>query len=580
MQLETLIDFLETKEVENAKIFSHLKCSVNEAKMLQFLAQRYMQGQEDIEVLELLQELYGTKKYGYLEHLQDVKILLELGWLNQQSFTPIKISEVTPLELLNTAVGLAASFLKLLQDGTLEVDLPDIKPYGDHLEYLQDQFFRIELYQKMSIIRQNVHEHSLGIDRVQNKLRLLEKRIAERVSQTSESLVLDKFFKQKKMTPYEQVIFIALLREEYSATDNSLREMNALIDLISQDEYERIKNRSLLEDGSNLVGEGIIDYEEMLNPFGGISRSFYIVDEVLQSIIHPHKNKKVRRLKLNALMDEQDIFELIEPETSLEDVVLNKKTQQTLENLMRQMDKEVNNRLVAWGIKDKKSGIDARIIFYGAAGTGKTMTAYSLAKSLKRQVLSFDCSKILSMYVGESEKNVRKIFDTFYELSNKTKTEPILLLNEADQFLSSRSSGIGSSADQMHNQMQNIFLEQIENFKGMLIATTNLLENIDKAFSRRFNYKIEFKKPDEAQRVELWKKMLPKGAPYADDVKVEELAKYSLTGGQINLIVKNTAYKVAVRENPEFSLKDFIDEINREKDASFDSEKSMGFLSK
>lgn len=580
MQLETLIDFLETKEVENAKIFPHLKCSVNEAKMLQFLAQRYMQGQEDIEVLELLQELYGTKKYGYLEHLQDVKILLELGWLNQQSFTPIKISEVTPLELLNTAVGLAASFLKLLQDGTLEVDLPDIKPYGDHLEYLQDQFFRIELYQKMSIIRQNVHEHSLGIDRVQNKLRLLEKRIAERVAQTSESLVLDKFFKQKKMTPYEQVIFIALLREEYSATDNSLREMNALIDLISQDEYERIKNRSLLEEGSNLLGEGIIDYEEMLNPFGGISRSFYIVDEVLQSIIHPHKNKKVRRLKLNALMDEQDIFELIEPETSLEDVVLNKKTQQTLENLMRQMDKEVNNRLVAWGIKDKKSGIDARIIFYGAAGTGKTMTAYSLAKSLKRQVLSFDCSKILSMYVGESEKNVRKIFDTFYELSNKTKTEPILLLNEADQFLSSRSSGIGSSADQMHNQMQNIFLEQIENFKGMLIATTNLLENIDKAFSRRFNYKIEFKKPDEAQRVELWKKMLPKGAPYADDVKVEELAKYSLTGGQINLIVKNTAYKVAVRENPEFALKDFIDEISREKDASFDSEKSMGFLSK
>ncbi len=277
-------------------------------------------------------------------------------------------------------------------------------------------------------------------------------------------------------------------------------------------------------------------------------------------------------------MSEQDIFELVEPETSLTDVVLNKKTQDTLENLMRQVDKEVINRLVAWGIKDKKSGIDARIIFYGAAGTGKTMTAYSLAKSLKRQVLAFDCSKILSMYVGESEKNVRKIFDTFYDLCEKTKTEPILLLNEADQFLSSRSSGINSSADQMHNQMQNIFLEQIENFKGMLIATTNLLENIDKAFSRRFNYKIEFKKPDEAQRVELWKKMLPKDAPYEENFDSLPLSKYSLTGGQINLIVKNTAYKVAVRENPVFTLKDFTEEINREKDANFDSEKSMGFL--
>jgi len=578
--LKTLVNFLNTKDVAKSDIFIHLKTSVAEAEILRYIAQKYVDGQEDVLVLNLLQDLYEGKSYAHLDHLVEVKNLLELGWLHQQSFTPIKISEVTPLELLNTAVGLTPSFLKLLQDGTLDLDLPDVKPYGDHLEYLQDQFFRIELYQKMSVIRQNVHEHSLGIDRLQNKLKLLEKRIEERVAQTSENLVLDKFFKQKKMNNYEQVIFIALLREEYSATDASLREMNSLIDLISIDEYERIKNRSLLEEGSHLLSSGIIDYEEMLNPFGGISRSFYIVDDVLQSIIHPQKTKKVTRLKLNALIEEQDIFELIESETSLDDVVLNKETRQTLENLMKQVDKEVVNRLVKWGIKDKKSGIDARIIFYGAAGTGKTMTAYSLAKSLKRQVLAFDCSKILSMYVGESEKNVRKIFDTFYELSEKTKTEPILLLNEADQFLGARSSGNITGSDQMHNQMQNIFLEQIENFRGMLIATTNLLENIDKAFSRRFNYKIEFKKPNKEQRRELWKKMLPKSAPYEDDFNIEKLSEYSLTGGQINLIVKNTAYKVAVREEPLFRLQDFIDEIKREKDANFDSEKSMGFLNK
>jgi SpoVK/Ycf46/Vps4 family AAA+-type ATPase len=576
--LKILVDFLQNKNIEESQIFTQLKCSVNEALVLQNLTKKYMQGQEDILVLELLGELYDDEAYEHLEHLQEVKILLELGWIHQQSFTPIKISEVTPLELLNTAIGLSSSFLKLLQDGAPDTELPDIKPYSDHLEYLQDQFFRIELYQKMSTIRQNVHEHSLGIDRVQHKLHLLEQRIVQRVEQTTEKLVLDKFFKQKKFQLKEEVIFLALLREEYSATDASLREMNTLIDLISLDEYDRIKNRSLLEDGSSLLNDGIIDYEEMLNPFGGISRAFYIVDEILQSIIHPQKNKKVRRLKLNTLVDEQDIFELIEPETSLEDVVLAKETQTTLENLMRQVDKEVIARLVEWGVKDKKSGIDARIIFYGHAGTGKTMTAYSLAKSLKRQVLAFDCSKILSMYVGESEKNVRKIFDTFYELCEKTKTEPILLLNEADQFLGSRSSGVTSGSDQMHNQMQNIFLEQIENFKGMLIATTNLLENIDKAFSRRFNYKIEFKKPDEVQRVKLWEMMLPVGAPYDKKFDIKELAKYSLTGGQINLIIKNTAYKIAVTEEPLFTLEAFISEIRREKDANFDSEKSMGFL--
>jgi len=566
--------------VQKTSVFVHLKCNKTEAEMLQFLAKQYMQGQDDVLVLELLQELYSVQNYAHLEYLSELKNLLELGWIHQQSFTPLKISEVTPLELLNTAVGLTPSFLRLLQEGSLESDLPDIKPYADHLEYLQDQFFRIELYQKMSVIRQNVHEHSLGIDRLQVKMKLLETRIEERVKQTSEKLVLDKFFKTKKMNNLEQVIFIALLREEYSATDASLREMNALIELISLDDYERIKNRSLLEDGANLLSNEIIDYEEMLNPFGGISRSFYIVDEVLQSIIHPQKTKKVTRLKLNALIEEQDIFELIDSDSDLNDVVLNEKTRETLDNLMQQVDKEVVARLVKWGIKEKKSGIDARIIFYGAAGTGKTMTAYSLAKSLKRQVLAFDCSKILSMYVGESEKNVRKIFDTFYELSEKTKTEPILLLNEADQFLGARSSGTITGADQMHNQMQNIFLEQIENFRGMLIATTNLLENIDKAFSRRFNYKIEFKKPDLKQREELWELMLPIDAPFAKDFDIKELASYGLTGGQINLIVKNTAYKVAVREEPLFSTQDFIDEIGREKDADFDSEKSMGFLSK
>jgi len=578
--LKVLIEFLEREDITKTEVFPHLKCSDDEAKILQKITSKYVSGREDVYVIDVLQELFGTKEYVYLKHLQDIKTLLELGWLHHQSFNPIKVSDVTPLELLNAAVSPTPSFLKLLQEGSFEVELPDIKPYSDHLEYLQDQFFRIELYQKMSAIRQNVHEHSLGIDRLHNKLELLEKRIEERIEKTEDkdSLVLDRFFKQKKFTDKEQVIFLALLREEYSATDASLREMNNLIDLISLDEYERIKNRSLLEEGSKLITEGIIDYEEMLNPFGGISRAFYIVDEVLQNIIHPQKNKKVRRLKLNALIEEQDVFELVEPTTSLEDVVLNPQTEKTLYDLMKQVDKEVVSRLVKWGIKDKKSGIDARIIFYGPPGTGKTLTAHSLAKSLKKQILAFDCSKILSMYVGESEKNVRKIFDTYYDLAKKTKSEPILLLNEADQFLSSRSSGIGSSADQMHNQMQNIFLEQIENFRGMLIATTNLLENIDKAFSRRFNYKIEFKRPNQEQRLRLWQLMLPEEADYEEDFDIKVLAKYDLSGGQINLIVKNTAYKVAVRENPIFSLHDFIEEIEKEKNADFDSEKSMGFL--
>lgn len=576
--MKFLVDFLENKTIEKTHIFSQLKCTVEEAKILQLLTRKFLQSQEDVIVAELLQELYGADDYTYLEHFGEVKTLLELGWMTHHSFTPLKISELSHLELYNTPVALTSVFMKLLEEGSLEMTLPDIKPYADHLEYLQDQFFRIELYQKMSIIRHNGNEHSLGINRIQNKLDLLEKRIDERIAQTSLDVVLDRFFKQKKLEPKEQVIFLALLKEEYSATEGNLREMNTLIDLISFDDYERIKNRALLEDGARLISDEVIDYEEMLNPFGGISRAFYIVDEVLQSIMHPQKKKKVRKLKLDMLIKEQEIFELIEPTTSLENVVLNPSTEQTLQNLMRQLDREVIARLHEWGVKDKKAGIDARIIFYGPPGTGKTLTAHSLSRSLKRQVLSFDCSKILSMYVGESEKNVRKIFDTYADLTKQTKTEPILLLNEADQFLSSRSQGAGTSADQMHNQMQNIFLEQIEKFQGILIATTNLLENIDQAFSRRFNYKIEFKKPDQKQRLTLWKMMLPKNAPYAEGFDVEKLASYPLTGGQINLIVKNTAYQVAARKEGTFKLDDFISEIQKERSGSFEGEKSMGFI--
>lgn len=576
--MKYLIDFLDNPSIENTHIFSQLKCTVEEAKILQLLTRKFLQSQEDVIVAELLQELYGAEDYSFLGHFGEVKTLMEMGWITHHSFTPIKISELSQLELYNTPVALTSIFMKLIEEGSLEMTLPDIKPYADHLEYLQDQFFRIELYQKMSVIRHSGNEHSLGINRIQKKLDLLEKRIDERIAQTSHDVVLDRFFKNKKLEPKEQVIFLALLKEEYSATEGNLREMNTLIDLISFDDYERIKNRALLEDGARLISEEVIDYEEMLNPFGGISRAFYIVDEVLQSIMHPQKKKKVRKLKLDMLIKEQEIFELVEPTTSLENVVLNPSTEQTLQNLMRQLDREVITRLHEWGVKDKKAGIDARIIFYGPPGTGKTLTAHSLSRSLKRQVLSFDCSKILSMYVGESEKNVRKIFDTYADLTRATKTEPILLLNEADQFLSSRSAGIGSSADQMHNQMQNIFLEQIEKFQGILIATTNLLENIDQAFSRRFNYKIEFKKPDQKQRLALWKMMLPKNAPYEAQFDIEKLATYPLTGGQINLIVKNTAYHVAAREEGVFRFEDFVSEIKKERSGSFEGEKSMGFI--
>lgn len=577
--MKEVINFIKAQNVESTNFFSQLKCSAEEAKILQYISKEYVQGRDTLGVIDILGEFYDLKTYKHLEKLDLIKSLLEFGWLVQVSFDQVKLSEVSKLELINSSVSLSSAYLKMLENGSNDFVLPEIKNYSDHLEYLQDQFFRIDLAQQLNVVRKNFDVNSPSSNRLKSKLILLENRIKERIKVTSNSIMLEDFFKDNELNEQEQTLFLALLKEEYSGGDGSLRDMNSLIELISSDDYEKIKYRSLLEESSTLVSKSLIDYDEVLTPFGGINRNFYIPDEVLYKISHPtKKSANVGKIKLDTVIKEQDMFELISTTKTLDDVILNEKTKETLDALLKQVDKNVINRLKQWGIKDKKRGIEAKIIFYGVAGTGKTLTALALAKSLKKDVLSFDCSKILSMYIGESEKNVRSIFDKYYELRTQTKSEPVLLLNEADQFLSARSSGSASSSDKMHNQMQNIFLEQIERFDGILIATTNLLENLDKAFSRRFNYKIEFVKPNKAQRIELWKKLLPANLPFEKDFDIEELAKYELTGGQIELVIKNTAYKIAVSDEPLFKVENFKEQITKEQKGQFDGETKVGFF--
>ncbi len=573
-----IIDFLENENIENSDVFKYLKTSLDEARILKYLTKEYVEGSIDTLVTDLLKNNFEEKHYKYLEYLPLVKNLMEQGWITQENLLNTNTSEVSKLELLNSSVTISSSFLKILEEGKLELVLPEITPYLDHLEYLKDQFSRIDLYKKLSHIRQSVTGNSPGINRIKNRLLELEERIEERKKVTKEDMVVDLIFKENELNVKEQLIFLALLKEEYASEFDSLRDMNTLINLVSLDDYEKMKNRSFLEDGSKLIESLLIDYDEMLSSFGGVTRSFYISEEILQKIMHPNKEKKNKKIKLDLLIEEQDVFELIDPSTTLDDVVLHPKTREVLNYLLKQVNSSVLKLLREWGIKNRRSGIDAKIIFYGPPGTGKTMTALSLAKTMRKRVLSFDCSKILSKYIGESEKNVRNIFDAYKDICQKTKSKPLLLLNEADQFLSSRSVGSNSSADKMHNQMQNIFLEQIEKFDGILIATTNLLESIDPAFSRRFDYKIEFSKPDLKQRLELWRKMLPENAIYDENFDIKSLSKYPLSGGQMKVVIKNTALRVAIKEEPIFSLEDFENSIKREMQGAFGEEKTMGFM--
>ena len=177
-------------------------------------------------------------------------------------------------------------------------------------------------------------------------------------------------------------------------------------------------------------------------------------------------------------------------------------------------------------------------LFYGAPGTGKTETVLQLARQTGRDILQVDVSKIKSCWVGESEKNIKSLFDTYKDKVKKSEKAPILLFNEADAIINKRQEGAERSVDKMENSIQNIILQEMENLDGIMIATTNLAQNMDKAFERRFLYKIKFEKPTLEARMHIWHEMIPTLSE--DDTKT--LAeKYEFSGGQIENIARHNA---------------------------------------
>ncbi|EOH7239381.1 AAA family ATPase, partial [Campylobacter jejuni] len=554
------------------QIYKELKCAKNEALILRELCRNYVVSISSINAFTLLSTIFGNDKYLYLDALEDLKKLIERGFVNQNSsfFKSLENNktQTLTLALLQSELSLSEYFLEFLE-AKPRLNFEKQEAYADYLEYLKDEFARIQLYERLSFIQKSAYNSE-----IKNQIKLYEKHIKERLKKSKFYNVLADIFKEYNLEHKEQIIFLALLKEEYALSNESSisREMNSLLSLISENDLERHKNKKLLQENAPLLN--LIEYDEYLNAFGDISKSFFIIDEILQRIIN-FEPKQSKKIKIESVLKDQDIFELIEPSTDINDIIMPENTKELLENILKQQDKKVLERLHSWGIKSNKN-IEAKIIFYGPAGTGKTMSALAMAKSMKKSVLSFDCSKILSKWVGESEQNVRKIFDTYKNIVQTCKQSPILLLNEADQFLSTRVDG-SSGSDKMHNQMQNIFLEQIERFSGVIIATTNFLESLDSAFSRRFDYKIEFKKPDFKDRLKIWEKFLPKKALFEKDFDINILSNYELSGAQILMVVKNTALKVAVSKDGVFKMQDFIESIQKELNSSFDKSKIVGF---
>jgi len=158
-----------------------------------------------------------------------------------------------------------------------------------------------------------------------------------------------------------------------------------------------------------------------------------------------------------------------------------------------------------------------------------------VAKETNREILKVDTSSAKSMWFGESEKIIKRIFTDYRSHVKNCERMPILLFNEADAIISKRKENGNSNVSQTENTIENIILEELETFDGIFFATTNLARNLDTAFERRFLFKIEFHKPSTTVKAKIWSAKLPQ----LTDLECETLAGlYDFSGGQIDNIVR------------------------------------------
>ena len=213
-------------------------------------------------------------------------------------------------------------------------------------------------------------------------------------------------------------------------------------------------------------------------------------------------------------------------------------------------------------------------LFHGAPGTGKTETVYQLAKRTGRHIMEVNVEEIKSMWVGASEKNIKAVFDRYRAYVDKAERIPILLFNEADAIIGKRREGAERAVDKMENAIQNIILQEMETLDGILIATTNLTQNLDKAFERRFLYKIEFERPDLRSKQAIWQTMLPD----LNEADAAELAScYDFTGGQIENIARKQMVEKILNGTEHVALSTLKQYCDNELIATPDKPRKIGF---
>ena len=285
-----------------------------------------------------------------------------------------------------------------------------------------------------------------------------------------------------------------------------------------------------------------------------------IADNTRYKLTESAKRTLLAEMKINTSTEK--LADVIDPKTlSEKQLFFPKDIQRQVEELGRFLQPE-NFQKIQERMKEKGFRNGFACLFYGGPGTGKTETVYQLARQTGRSIMVVDVPRIKSKWVGESEKNIKALFDRYREQVKRAKVTPILLFNEADAIIGIRKNGASSAVDKMENSLQNIILQEMETLDGIMIATTNLQQNLDSAFERRFLYKIKFEKPTEEARVHIWQEMIPD----LSDMDVQILAsKYDFSGGQIENIARHYMIDSILHDKRDDALSMLISHCDHER---------------
>jgi ATPase family associated with various cellular activities (AAA) len=246
--------------------------------------------------------------------------------------------------------------------------------------------------------------------------------------------------------------------------------------------------------------------------------------------------------RLHARPRLEALAQRIEPGASWQDIVLPEKQL----DMLRQITIHVRHRVQVyqdWGFAAKGTrGLGISAMFAGPSGTGKTMAAEVLAHALRLDLYRIDLSQVVSKYIGETEKNLRRVFDA------AESGAVILLFDEADALFGKRSE-VKDSHDRYANIEISFLLQRMEAYRGLAILTTNRKSALDQAFMRRIRFVVEFPFPDAAERAEIWRRVFPQATP-VEDLRLDRLARLNACGGHIRNIALGAAFLAAEQGEP------------------------------